>query len=151
MSRTEVRGFCAKTIEFECVSWGHGGIIRLLRAAMGSNGLSAEALVNIVRIRSGSLSPVLRGEGWGEGPGVKVALLPEWPLTLTLSPEYRGEGTRATQKIHVGWAYSPTVCNLGSDGGRVRPPYINTELLLHVIYSATSTVSSISTAALPGS
>src|SRR6185437_6776255 len=43
---------------------------------------------------SGSLSPVLRGEGWGEGPFSRGAHFPERPLTLTLSPEYRGEGTR---------------------------------------------------------
>src|SRR5580693_1008864 len=42
---------------------------------------------------SGSLSPVLRGEGWGEGPGVGLRNSPE-RLTLTLSSEYRGEGTR---------------------------------------------------------
>ena len=40
-----------------------------------------------------SPSPVLRGEGWGEGRS-RVAQLAERPLTLTLSPEYRGEGTR---------------------------------------------------------
>ena len=36
------------------------------------------------------LSPVLRGEGRGEGPSSSRS---EEPLTLTLSPEYRGEGT----------------------------------------------------------
>ena len=40
-----------------------------------------------------SLSPVRGGEGWGEGRAMQLA---EWPLTLTLSPEYRGEGTRKT-------------------------------------------------------
>ena len=40
---------------------------------------------------SGSLSPVLGGEGWGEGPFTRAAQSAERPLTL--SPEYRGEGT----------------------------------------------------------
>src|SRR6185437_8754843 len=44
-----------------------------------------------------SLSPVLGGEGWGEGPGVKLRNPPELPLTLTPpnppSSAYRGEGT----------------------------------------------------------
>jgi hypothetical protein len=45
-----------------------------------------------------SLSPVLRGEGWGEGPlqseisNLKSRIAE--PLTPTLSPEYRGEGGR---------------------------------------------------------
>src|SRR6185437_9603735 len=41
----------------------------------------------------GSLSPVLRGEGWGEGPFSRAAQFAKSPLTLTLSPEYGGEGT----------------------------------------------------------
>src|SRR4051812_20623043 len=51
-----------------------------------------------------SLSPVRRGEGRGEGPARGVAGVPRTnsrsrkyfasrPLTLTLSPGYRGEGT----------------------------------------------------------
>src|SRR6185437_12911932 len=42
-----------------------------------------------------SLSPVLRGEGWGEGPAFDsrdIQHLPNRPLTPTLSPEYGGEG-----------------------------------------------------------
>src|SRR6185437_60235 len=39
-----------------------------------------------------SLSPVLRGEGWGEGRFVELRPSREWPLTPTLSPEYGGEG-----------------------------------------------------------
>ena len=39
---------------------------------------------------SGPLAPVLRGEGWGEGR-FRVHKI---PLTLALSPTYRGEGTR---------------------------------------------------------
>src|SRR6185437_1515811 len=42
---------------------------------------------------SASLSPVLRGEGRGEGPFSRAAQLAERALTLTLSPEYGGEGT----------------------------------------------------------
>src|SRR6185437_4740166 len=41
---------------------------------------------------SDSLSPVLRGEGWGEGSFSRAARFPESPLTLTLTPEYGGEG-----------------------------------------------------------
>ena len=37
-----------------------------------------------------SLSPVLRGEGWGEGFDSSEI---RRPLTLALCPEYRGEGT----------------------------------------------------------
>src|SRR6185437_6933196 len=48
----------------------------------------------LARSLSGSLSPVLRGEGWGEGPFSRGAHFVERPLTLTLSPEYRGEGIR---------------------------------------------------------
>jgi hypothetical protein len=46
-----------------------------------------------------SLSLVLGGEGRGEGPSVKLrhfamkGQLDVPPLTLTLSPEYEGEGT----------------------------------------------------------
>src|SRR6185437_7612635 len=43
-------------------------------------------------VRSYSLSPVLRGEGWGEGPFSRAAQLDQPPLTPTLSPEYGGEG-----------------------------------------------------------
>src|SRR6185437_11382149 len=39
-----------------------------------------------------SLSPVLRGEGWGEGRFVALRPSREWPLTPTLSPEYGGDG-----------------------------------------------------------
>jgi glycosyltransferase involved in cell wall biosynthesis len=47
----------------------------------------------ITRTGIDSLSPVLRGEGWGEGRFADVRTPPEKPLTLPLSPEYRGEGT----------------------------------------------------------
>jgi hypothetical protein len=42
-----------------------------------------------------SLAPVLRGEGWGEGFKIRdrrFALDSTLPLSLALSPEYRGEG-----------------------------------------------------------
>jgi tetratricopeptide (TPR) repeat protein len=42
-----------------------------------------------------SLSPVPRGEGWGEGLFCRATQPDERPLTLALSPEYRGEGTGA--------------------------------------------------------
>jgi len=45
------------------------------------------------------LSPVLRGEGRGEGLN-RYRL---GPLTLTLSPEYRGEGTYLFESF---WSYS---------------------------------------------
>src|SRR6185437_15311177 len=61
---------------------------------------------------SGSLSPVLRGEGWGEGTGVELRNSPECPLTLTLSPEYRGEGT--------GIPRDPS-SNIHTDTARKRP------------------------------
>ena len=44
-----------------------------------------------------SLSPVLGGEGWGEGSFGEWRNFKIWPLTLTLSPEYRGEGTKASR------------------------------------------------------
>ena len=54
-----------------------------------------------------SLSPVLRGEGGGEGPALKSAMsdpapgIPKEPLTPTLSPEYRGEGEMAADAREV--------------------------------------------------
>src|SRR6185437_12005402 len=64
------------------------------------------------------LSPVLGGEGWGEGPGVEKRKLREgfrrpnlgdrgrqfaaWPLTPTLSPEYRGEGAGSRLRQRIG-------------------------------------------------
>ena len=51
------------------------------------------------RASSGSLAPVLGGEGWGEGPGEELsasAPLARPPLTPALSPEYRGEGAKAS-------------------------------------------------------
>src|SRR6185437_10419285 len=48
------------------------------------------------RITSGSLSPVLGGEGWGEGPFSRRTQLDKPPLTPALSPEYRGEGANAS-------------------------------------------------------
>src|SRR6185437_3607646 len=42
-----------------------------------------------------SPSPSYSGERVGVRAGRQVALLTLWPLTLTLSPEYGGEGTRA--------------------------------------------------------
>ena len=39
-----------------------------------------------------SLSPVLGGEGWGEGLSGELRYLQLPPLTPALSPEYRGEG-----------------------------------------------------------
>src|SRR6185437_11801890 len=59
-----------------------------------ANGGRVRPPYKLARPHSGSLSPVLRGEGWGEGPFSRGAHFPERPLTLTLSPEYRGEGTR---------------------------------------------------------
>src|SRR5258707_239608 len=44
--------------------------------------------------RSGSLAPLLGGEGWGEGRDWVVAAPAPTPLTITLSLAYRGEGTR---------------------------------------------------------
>src|SRR6185437_15163997 len=43
---------------------------------------------------SGSLSPVLRGEGQGEGPSTQMR---GSPITPALSPEYRGEGASASR------------------------------------------------------
>src|SRR5580698_6781697 len=48
---------------------------------------------------SGSLAPVLGGEGWGEGPGGEErcgSTFAVSPLTPSLSPEYRGEGAGAS-------------------------------------------------------
>ena len=47
-----------------------------------------------------SLSPVLGGEGWGEGE-INPADTKYLPLSLTLSPEYRGEGTRASHVFNA--------------------------------------------------
>ena len=54
----------------------------------------------------GSLSHVLRGEGWGEGPDFEriwqAAMLVVRPLTPALSPAYRGEGAGvATNKSYT--------------------------------------------------
>src|SRR6185437_14858420 len=46
-----------------------------------------------------SPSPPYSGERVGVRGRSRVALLTEWPLTLTLSPEYGGEGTRKTQDM----------------------------------------------------
>src|SRR6185437_3202110 len=48
-----------------------------------------------------SLSPVLGGEGWGEGPFLRATQLDAFalsPLTPTLSPEYGGEGDGETPR-----------------------------------------------------
>jgi ATP-dependent helicase/nuclease subunit B len=60
-----------------------------------------------------SLSPVLRGEGRGEGPHLKSQISnlksetsKEAPLTPTLSPEYRGEGEAAAAIVRAWRALS---------------------------------------------
>ena len=58
----------------------------------------AIAILDSEETAHSSLSPVHRGEGWGEGPSAEMKSTPlgapQKPLTLTLSPEYRGEGTK---------------------------------------------------------
>ncbi len=56
-----------------------------------------KAVIDLCKADSCSLSPVPRGEGWGEGSSVTnrgiATSFHVRPLTLTLSPGYSGEGT----------------------------------------------------------
>src|SRR4051812_25084538 len=64
-----------------------------------------------------SLSPVLGGEGRGEGPVARVCEQRRFanrsPLPLTLSPEHRGEGTRS-RALHGLCAILIFVCTFAS-------------------------------------
>jgi len=57
----------------------------------------------VVSAQTCPLSPVLRGEGWGEGllPERRVRVNLKRPLTPTLSPEYRGEGESTDPALQV--------------------------------------------------
>jgi 4-amino-4-deoxy-L-arabinose transferase-like glycosyltransferase len=81
-----------------------------------------------------SLSLVLGGEGRGEGPAVPVADQskirdrPPLTLTLTLSPEYGGEGTIATACLWLVLGYIGAIAYFGSSA----PPLGDDGMIYHL-------------------
>jgi len=59
---------------------------------------------------SGSLAPVLRGEGWGEGTCVELRNSPKCPLTLTPLTSPLSTGAREPELVDVGLTLPTEPC-----------------------------------------